>query len=60
VVASRLSQLLYLEVAGTGRPIPKPIVYQKNPLMRHWFDGNRAAHPENIVRCNIFTRPGAA
>lgn len=33
------------------------IIYQKNPLMRHWFDGNRPPHSENIVHRNIFTRP---
>jgi coenzyme PQQ precursor peptide PqqA len=51
----RLSQLLYPEVAEAGRPIPHGRNHQKNPLMRHWFDGNSVPALENIVQCNIFT-----
>jgi hypothetical protein len=51
----RLSQLLYPEVAEAGRPIPHGRNHQKNPLMRHWFDGNPVPALENIVQCNIFT-----
>ena len=50
--ARRLSQLLYQEVAGTSRPIQDAHRRHKNPLMRHWFDGNPLPIPENIVRRN--------
>jgi hypothetical protein len=56
--ARRLSQLLYQEVAGTSRPIQDAHRRHKNPLMRHWFDGNLLPIYENIVRRNNFTRPG--
>jgi coenzyme PQQ precursor peptide PqqA len=56
--ARGLSQLLYQEVAGTSWPIRDVHPRHKNPLMRHWFDGNPLPIPENIVRRNNFTSPG--
>jgi hypothetical protein len=53
-----LSQLLYLEAAEAGQPSPTGRNHQKNPLMRHWFDGDLVPNPENIVQCNIFTADG--
>jgi hypothetical protein len=38
-----LSQLLYPEFAGAGPAIPARGRHQKNPLIRHWFDGTPAA-----------------
>ena len=52
--AHRLSQLLYLEVAEAARQIPRVRGHQKNPLMRHWFDGNPVPSPKHIVQCTIF------
>jgi hypothetical protein len=47
------SQLLYPEAAGPNRRITMGIALQKNPLMRHWFDGNWAHHHQIIVHRSI-------
>jgi hypothetical protein len=52
------SQLVYLELARAGQPVPVNAAdHHKNPLMRHWFDGNPKISMGKFVRCSIGWRP---